>query len=395
MLLPMKTPHRWFLTAPLLLLCSYLATASDTGDADDNDTSFTSGMAAQVRLHDGNTMPVLGLGVALTAEATYSAVQSSLEVGYRLIDTAAEESYGNEDAVGQAIRDYIHKEETTTITRDNVFVTTKLWDSDHGFYETLEAFDESYDTLDLGTMDLYLMHSPFGGRLIETWDAMLYAQSQGHVKSIGVSNFGIPHLQAILDSGRPLPVVNQIEMHPLVFRRRAPLIEWCQRHNVQIQAYGSLMHGYPEWLTTPQLLVDLARKYDSSEQQQVTTAQILLRWALQHDFLIIPKSSKRKRIVENAQLYNFFLSEEDMKLLDDWGDNVTPQQGNLYKMDWNWNPVDEASVHLGRTDYWPHYEGVVWEDHEYDHEEPEEGDDVYEESDEDEIDGDAATHNEL
>ena len=339
---------------------------SSKRDAD----AFTGSMADRIMLNDGHTIPVVGLGVALTAEATYNAVQWAMSVGYRLIDTAAEESYGNEDSVGQAIREHgtnaiaanttlptttattiDSNSENINIKRNDMFVTTKLWDSDHGFYATLESFDESYDTLDIGTIDLYLMHSPFGGRLVETWDAMLYVQSLGYVKSIGVSNFGVDHLQAIANSGRPLPAVNQIEMHPLVYRHRTSLIQWCRENNIQIQAYGSVMHGYQDLLNIDPL-IDMTSRY------QKTSAQILLRWALQHGFLIIPKSVRQERIIENSELYDFTLSETDMTTLDSLGDDVEWNRRNIYKTDWNWNPIDEAPIHLGQTHFWPDYVGV-------------------------------------
>jgi diketogulonate reductase-like aldo/keto reductase len=308
---------------------------------------------------------VVGLGVALTGEETYDAVFYAIrQAGYRLIDTASEESYGNEDQVGRAVNGIINENAATTtasthhqLRRNDIFVTTKLWDADHGFYQTLDAFWESYESLNVGTIDLYLIHSPFRGKIIETWDALLYLQSKGYVKSIGVSNFGIEHLQAIKDFGRPLPTVNQIEMHPLVYKYRSDLIEFCQQHDIKIQAYGSLMHGYPEWLSTPQVLREIQQQQRYAHK---TTAQILLRWALQHEFLIIPKSSRPHRITENADLYDFALSEDDMAALDDWGDTVTDEERNLYERDWGWNPIDEANVNVGRTHFWPDFDGVTW-----------------------------------
>ncbi|KAL3906908.1 MAG: hypothetical protein SGILL_009086, partial [Bacillariaceae sp.] len=244
-----------------------------------------------------------------------------------------------------------------------------VWDADKGFYSTLESFDHSYDAInDLHDdpdaqnarhIDLYMMHSPFNGRIVETWDAMLLTQQKGYSKSLGVSNFGIPHLAALLKSGRPMPTVNQIEMHPLVYKTRLPLIEYCREHGIHIQAYGSLLHGYDEFLqddSSP--LAKVAGKYPTK-----TKAQILLRWALQHKFLVIPKSSNPNRIQANAQLFDFELSPEEMQLLDDWGDAVSEEQRNIYEEDWGWNPIDEATdVHAGSTDYWPHYEGVQWDD---------------------------------
>ena len=345
-----------------------------------------------VLLHDGHSIPQIGLGVALTGSKTFDAVQYALNQGYRLIDTASHESYGNEKQVGKAIRDCIFKSpfslssssknsnnssSTPPVSRKDVFVITKLWDDNHGFYKTLKAFDKSYDTLDIGPIDLYMIHSPYRGKLIETYDALLYYQQMGWVKSIGVSNFGIPHLQAIKDAGRPLPVVNQIEMHPLVYKYRLPLLEWCQHHQIKIQAYGSLMHGYEEWLSESTILKDMQQQRYPTK----TTAQILLRWAIQHGFLIIPKSSRRQRIKENSKIFDFELTKEDMLLLDNWGDHVTDEQRNIYEEDWGWNPIDdlasESEVKLGKTNYWPEFEGVKWTDEIYNENEHDEFKNVY------------------
>ena len=337
--------------SPALAASSTIATTSD-----------------RVVLNDNHTMPLVGLGMALTFDETHAAVQWALDAGYRLIDTAADETYANQDKIGWALRDWItrqhheqHDDETqeqdapakdTTnreapIRRSDIFVTTKLWDTEHGFYPAIQAFYQSlhefnHHYLD-NYVDLYLMHSPFGGHLVETWDAMIYLQQRRRlIRSIGVSNFGIRHLQVLENHGRPLPAVNQIELHPLVYQKRLPLIEYCQQHNIQIQAYGSvIMLQFAEW-------VDLTKLTDIAQRLQKTPAQILLKWALQHGFGIIPKSVKQERIQENIDLDDFVLSEEDMYVLDHWGEEML-----LYKDDWNWNPIDEAPVHLGQEfAYW-------------------------------------------
>jgi diketogulonate reductase-like aldo/keto reductase len=322
-------------------------------------------------LSDGNEMPVVGLGVALTGEKTAAAVKYALSINYKLVDTASHESYGNEDQVGTAVREY-----ESDHPSEHIFVITKIWDADKGFYRTLQSFDASYDALnDLyehpesnnsRPIDMYMIHSPFRGKIVETWDAMLLAQKKGYAVSLGVSNFGIPHLEAIRNSQRPMPTVNQIEMHPLVYKYRLPLIQYCQKHHIHIQAYGSLLHGYDEFLKNETcVLSHVAKKYPAK-----TKAQILLRWALQHEFLVIPKSSNPARILENAQLLDFALAPEDMTALDDWGDEFTDEQRNIYEEDWGWNPIDEATkVGLGRTDYWPDYKGVRWDEEEDGHEE--------------------------
>ena len=393
-------------------------------------------LSETIPLRDGAVMPRVGLGVALTAEHTYEAVTHAIaQVGYTLVDTAAEESYGNEDQVGRALNDYYNSyrnnntvvEEKSTSTRSSIFVTTKLWDSDHGFYRTLRAFWKSYRELnkfvtpDSGSenendnnnssipIDLYLVHSPFGGRLVETWDALLWLQNHqsDKVVSIGVSNFGIDHLEVLRRAGRPMPVVNQIEMHPLVFSQRQNdnLLAYCHEHNIQIQAFGSLLHGYPRFLANPPpLLSDMVDRYNTNgvdyavyhstevehekgdehknePSSAITVVHILLQWALQHGFAIIPKSSKIRRISENVRYLNlgnehnniksnenigknrpdFFLSKDDMELLDQWGDHVPYEHRNVYKKDWNWNPIDEAPLHSGSEDYWPGYEDLEHE----------------------------------
>lgn len=343
-----------------------------------------------IRLHDGNLLPRVGLGVALTGDKTYEAVTHAIQLGYSLFDTAAEESYGNEDQVGRAINEYY---QANTVDFRKLFVTTKLWDTDHGFYSTLRACWDSYRNINKFSpqyssipIDLYLIHSPYGGRLLETWDALLWLQKQGLVQAIGVSNFGIEHLEVLRLANRPMPAVNQIEMHPLVYEQRRDLLEYCQRHSIVVQAFGSLMHGYPRFLEhPPPFLAKMVQSYrtngiryatypqqtNENTEHNITVANILLQWATQHEFAVIPKSSKTHRITENVRYWNlldeeepvdgstFALSQEDMELLDEWGSHLPYEDRNIYKEDWNWNPIDEAPLHIGKDDYWPSYKGMV------------------------------------
>jgi methylglyoxal/glyoxal reductase len=302
--------------------------------------------AIRIALRDNHTMPMIGLGVALSYEKTYQAMLWALEAGYRLVDTAADATYDNQDQVGLAIREWWSTCASSDCTREEVFVTTKLWDDSHGFYPAVAAGYQSLRELGLECMDLYLMHSPFGGHLVETWDAMIYLMQQNLTRSIGVSNFGIPHLRALKDSGRPLPVVNQIELHPLIYQRRLPLIQWCQQQNITIQAYGSLLAGHQESLQDS-FLVNLAQRYNKS------VAQILLKWALQHGFAIIPKSTQKTRIRDNIDLFDFVIETNDMSKLDHLSDGMPVEDVLFYKEDWNWNPIDEAVVHLGEvSSFW-------------------------------------------
>jgi len=184
-------------------------------------------------------------------------------------------------------------------------------------------------------VDLYLVHSPNNGMLLETWDALVRLQREGKIRSIGVSNWNIQHIEALRENNRPLPTVNQIEIHPLLYKRRKPLLDYCKKHGILIQAYGSLFSGYMEWLKH-ETVMSISKKHDKSP------GQVLLRWALQKGFQIIPKSVKESRIIENALVFDFHLAEEDMDALDG-------MEGSLGEY---WDPLDEP-VELGET---YHYE---------------------------------------
>ena len=253
-------------------------------------------------LNDGTAIPRLGLGVFQSepGNETYDAVLCAINNGYTSIDTAA--LYGNEKDVGKAVRDSL-----ITVHRDSsIFITTKLWNKDHGKANTIKAFHESLKLLNLSFIDLYLIHSPFGEKLLETWEAMIELKTQGLVHSIGVSNFGIHHLELIEKHfPKNIPSVNQIEISP--YSTRKELVEYCHANGIVIQAYSPLTKG--KKLTDPPL-VKLAAKYFKS------TAQILIRWSLQKGYVVLPKSVKEKRIKENADVFNFTILEEDMTILD-------------------------------------------------------------------------------
>ena len=167
--------------------------------------------SAHFKLHDGRAMPVMGLGVYMSqpGDETFNAVAWALEAGYRMIDTAA--VYGNEESVGEALL-------ASRVPRSEVFLTTKLWDADHGYKEAVMALETSLKKLKTDYLDLYLIHSPNTGKIVETWDPLLDMQKLGKIRSIGVSNFGVPHLEALKSYGRPMPTVNQIEMHPMNYQ---------------------------------------------------------------------------------------------------------------------------------------------------------------------------------
>lgn len=247
-------------------------------------------------------MPWLGLGVWKTKEGdeVKQAVTYALEAGYRSIDTAA--AYGNEEGVGQAIQ-------ASSIPRDLIFVTTKVWNADQGYESTLKAFEESRRKLQLEVIDLYLIHWPVKGKYKDTWKALIKLQKEGLVRAIGVSNFQTHHLKDLIEDSGVVPAVNQVEFHPLL--QQTELRAYCREHKIQLEAWSPLMQGN---LDIP-LLSELAQKYGK------TPAQIILRWDLQHGVVTIPKSVSKARIEENANIFDFTLSDEDMTRIDGLNQN--------------------------------------------------------------------------
>jgi diketogulonate reductase-like aldo/keto reductase len=280
----------------------------------------------KLTLNDGNLIPQLGLGVwqARAGATCEAAVLAALEAGYRLIDTAS--MYCNEESVGAAIR-------KSAIPRQNIFVTTKLWNSDHGNPE--RALDTSLRKLKMDYVDLYLIHYPVRERR-QSWRALEALQAQGKTRSIGVSNFTIKHLTDLLAQTKTVPAINQVEFHPYLYQ--LDLLDYCINKGIVIEAYSPLTTGAR--LKDPKL-VAVAKKYSAGEPQQArsrsrlplvdrllprsqtkSTAQILIRWALQHGLVVIPKSANRARIFENADVFDFEISAEDMRLLDGFNENL-------------------------------------------------------------------------
>ncbi|MBB6733037.1 aldo/keto reductase [Cohnella zeiphila] len=250
-----------------------------------------------VELLNGVLMPKLGLGVwrSQEGEETENAVAAALKAGYRLIDTAS--LYENEASVGRAVR-------ASGLPRDQVFVTTKMWNNEQGYDETLKAFERSMERLKLDYVDLYLVHWPVPGKYKTTYRALEKLYEVGKVRAIGVSNFLEHHLEDLMGSCRIKPMVNQVEMHPLLTRK--PLLEFCKREGIQVESWRPLMKG---GLDLP-LLRELADKYGK------TPAQIVIRWHLQLGVVTIPKSVHADRIRENGQVFDFRLSREDMERID-------------------------------------------------------------------------------
>lgn len=259
--------------------------------------------AATVTLNNGVVMPTLGLGVWQMdeGEETGQAVTWALEAGYRLIDTA--KLYANERSVGRAVR-------ASGVKREEVFVTTKLWPTD--FADAEAAFERSFKKLDLGYIDLYLIHFPlglipgFGNVRNKIWDTLVKIQASGRVRAIGVSNYSIVQIKEVLAHGIVPPTVNQIKCNPFVYDKE--LLEFCQSAGIVVEAYSPLTRAHH--LDHPTVTV-IAKAHGRSP------AQVLIRWALQHGTVVIPKSSRKERIIENAQVFDFALTALDMATLDD------------------------------------------------------------------------------
>ncbi len=264
-------------------------------------------------LNNGLKMPWLGFGVFQIKDGpeVEQAVRSALEIGYRSIDTAS--VYGNERGVGKAIRE-------SGIPREEIFLTTKMWNDAQLEKRTLAAFEESLKRLDTEYVDLYLVHWPVKGFSLETWQVMEKIYQSGRAKAIGVSNFLVHHLEEILGNSQIVPSVNQIEFHP--FLVQPELLKFCQSHKIQAEAWSPLVQGQ---ITTEKTVQKLAEKYHK------TPAQITLRWDLQHEVVTIPKSSHSNRMIENTQVFDFELSQTDMNLIDalDEGKRVGPDPDNF------------------------------------------------------------------
>lgn len=257
-------------------------------------------------LNNGIAIPRFGLGVYQSGRAIATAVRWALEAGYRHVDTAS--MYRNEAEVGTALRRAI---DDGLVAREEVFVTTKLWNSDHGYDEALRAFDASLQRLGLGHVDLFLLHWPVPERRLHSWRALERIVGEGRCRAIGVSNFMIRHLQELMDHASTPPAVNQIELHPWCQQR--DVVAWCAANNIAVVAYSPLTKGIK--LGDPGLAA-VAR--DAGR----TPAQVLLRWALQKGFVTIPKSAKRERILENAAIFDFVLEPAQMATLDGFNEEA-------------------------------------------------------------------------
>jgi diketogulonate reductase-like aldo/keto reductase len=253
---------------------------------------------SQVTLNNGIQIHRLGLGTYLASDGgeAKSAVMHALEVGYRHIDTAM--MYENERDIGSAIYE-------SGLPREEIFLATKLWNSDHGYQKAIDAFMRSLERLQLDYIDLYLIHWPVPELRKQSWEALEKLYADGLCRSIGVSNYMIHHLQEVLEQSDTVPMVNQVEFSPYLYLR--DLHYFCNKNGIQLESYSPLTKG--QMLNDPKLH-KIADHYNKSP------AQILIRWVLEKNIIVIPKSSNRGRIHENSQVYDFTLSDDDTRLLD-------------------------------------------------------------------------------
>ncbi|NLX47042.1 MAG: aldo/keto reductase [Euryarchaeota archaeon] len=248
-------------------------------------------------LNNGVSVPALGLGTyKLSRELAYAPVRAALDCGYRHIDTAS--YYENEEAVGRAVRE-------SGVPRDDIFITSKVWNTEQGYDGALKAFERSLERLKLQYLDLYLVHWPVTGKRLDTYRALERLYLDGRVRAIGVSNFATRHLQELFGACQVVPAVDQVEMSPFLFQK--DLLEHCQARGVLVTAFSPLARG--KALGDP-LLAELGRKHGRSP------AQVILRWCLQKGMAAIPRSSQIDHIRENSMIFDISLDRDDMARLD-------------------------------------------------------------------------------
>jgi len=254
-----------------------------------------------ITLNNGLQMPGMGLGVfQVENDATADMVKNAIEVGYRSIDTAA--IYGNEAGVGQGIKQALA---STGLNREDLFITSKVWNDGLSYDETIAAYEDSLQKLGLDYLDLYLIHWPGKDKYAESWRALEDLYDQGKIKAIGVCNFTVAHLEKLLTFARIKPVINQVEFHPRL--QQVELRAFCDEHQIQLEAWAPLMQG---GLLEDGTIAQIATKYGKS------IAQVILRWDVQNGVITIPKSVRRERMMQNADIFDFTLTDEEMAIIN-------------------------------------------------------------------------------
>ena len=254
----------------------------------------------RIQLNDGYSIPQLGFGVfKVDPNETERIVTDALEVGYRHFDTAR--IYGNEAGVGRAVA-------ASGVPREELFITTKIWNDDHGTQSAFDAFDLSLERLGLDYVDLYLIHwpTPAQDRYVETWRALEAIRESGRVRSIGVSNFLVPHLERLLDETAVVPAVDQIELHPA--HQQPETAAFAADHGIAVEAWGPLGQGKYPLLELPEIVGPAAAHGKSA-------AQVVLRWHLQRGYIVFPKTTSRARMAQNFDVFDFELGDDEMQAI--------------------------------------------------------------------------------
>ncbi|MBD3196074.1 MAG: aldo/keto reductase [Candidatus Lokiarchaeota archaeon] len=264
---------------------------------------MTLSLETTIKLNNGVDMPILGFGSwKLERKQVKDPIKWAIDSGYRHIDTAT--LYNNEKYIGNALKDI-------EVDREDLFITSKVWDSDQGYEQTQKAFEKSLKNLNTDYLDLYLIHWPREQRK-ETWKALEKIYDEGKARAIGVANFATHHIKELLEKFETVPAVNQFELHPFNYSEQEELISLCKEKGIQVEAYSPLTHGKKLGYD---LLESIASNYDK------LSAQILIRWSLQHNFICIPKSGNKQHIRENTEVFDFELSEEEMDKIDSIDEN--------------------------------------------------------------------------
>ncbi|CAF1168167.1 unnamed protein product [Adineta ricciae] len=279
---------------------------------------IASSLESTVKLNDGVIMPLFGLGVYEIENNCPQLVAAAINHGYRLIDTA--EFYHNEDGVGSGLK-------LSGKKREEIFIVSKWWPSREGAQGALKTLDRCLKGLQSDYVDMYLLHAPQGGHCAEAYRALLDAKKQGKIRSLGVSNFGVAHLEALAKLGLDKPSVNQIELHP--WQQKKDIVKYCREHDITVMGYSPLAKGHK---IQDKTVGEIAKKLSK------TPAQILIRWSVQNGFITIPKTSRESRLQSNADVFDWSIPEEDMKVLDALGDKP-----------WSctWNPTNNTLKEAG------------------------------------------------